>query len=182
MTQGWDKAQVQAAWGRACYEQVYPFVLVGAANTSGQVLCFRGEPIYPMYHYANAGVSRTHGSLPYLQSVSCPKDHLAPGAYKTIALPKEAGVLVELWQTDQQGYCEEIALGDIHEPAESFSRDHDLPSVYYTLEEGKEAYLVTALGRGSGYGLSQWTALQMALEGKNAGEILGYFYKGCEVP
>jgi stage II sporulation protein D len=45
----------------------------------------------------------------------------------------------------------------------------------------KEAVTFEGKGYGHGVGLCQWSALQMAKEGRNYREILSYFYPGTEI-
>ena len=40
---------------------------------------------------------------------------------------------------------------------------------------------ITTTGKGHGLGMSQWTANEMAKEGKDYEEILKFFYEGTEL-
>ena len=61
-----------------------------------------------------------------------------------------------------------------------------LPSAFIVIETGKEKgnvveYTIIGGGYGHGVGMSQNAAKTMANMGMNAKEILGFFYRGCEI-
>ena len=61
-----------------------------------------------------------------------------------------------------------------------------LPSAYFVLDivkegEGVIGYSIFGGGYGHGVGMSQSGARVMAGEGKSFGEILTFFYPGCEL-
>jgi stage II sporulation protein D len=53
-----------------------------------------------------------------------------------------------------------------------------LPSTNFQLTREDDTILFTGKGYGHGVGLCQWSALQMARDGKNYREILSFFYPG----
>jgi len=56
-----------------------------------------------------------------------------------------------------------------------------LPSTNYQIKVNGTSITFEGKGYGHGVGLCQWSALQMAKEGKNYREILSYFYPGTEI-
>lgn len=61
-----------------------------------------------------------------------------------------------------------------------------LPSAFFTISTFKESgivvgYSLSGGGFGHGVGLSQNGAKNMALSGCTSGEILAFFYKGCDL-
>jgi stage II sporulation protein D len=54
----------------------------------------------------------------------------------------------------------------------------NLPSTNFQLIREDDSILFTGKGYGHGVGLCQWSALQMARDGKNYREILSFFYPG----
>ena len=57
----------------------------------------------------------------------------------------------------------------------------ELPSRHFSFQEQKGKLQITSGGIGHGVGMSQYTANQMAKEGKGYEEILQYFYEGAQL-
>ena len=55
-----------------------------------------------------------------------------------------------------------------------------LPSSSFSFYESPHGLKIATVGKGHGFGMSQWTAQEMAKDGKNYEEILQYFYEGTE--
>ena len=56
-----------------------------------------------------------------------------------------------------------------------------LPSTDFTVYVDGAVAVLEGKGYGHGVGLCQWTALEMALDGKDYKEILAHFYPGAEI-
>ncbi|GAB4407755.1 MAG: SpoIID/LytB domain-containing protein [Thermodesulfovibrionales bacterium] len=56
-----------------------------------------------------------------------------------------------------------------------------LPSTNFKMKMNGDSIIFEGKGYGHGVGLCQWSALQMAREGKNYREILSFFYPGTEI-
>ena len=56
-----------------------------------------------------------------------------------------------------------------------------LPSTNFTVSRENYDYIFSGKGYGHGIGLCQWSALEMAKEGKTYKEILNYFYPGTKL-
>ena len=56
-----------------------------------------------------------------------------------------------------------------------------LPSSSFSFYESPHGLKIATVGKGHGFGMSQWTAQEMAKDGKNYEEILQYFYEGTEL-
>jgi stage II sporulation protein D len=56
-----------------------------------------------------------------------------------------------------------------------------IPSTNFTVKRDEDSMIFEGKGYGHGVGLCQWSALQMALEGKNYKEILSFFYPGTTI-
>ncbi|NLA23361.1 MAG: hypothetical protein GX879_00175 [Bacteroidales bacterium] len=56
-----------------------------------------------------------------------------------------------------------------------------LPSAFFSMSLENNQINISGKGYGHGVGLSQESAMQMALEGKNYKDILSYFYTGVHV-
>lgn len=159
----------------------------------------------PLFHRASAGFTRqgdaAHG---YLQSVDSSWDMEAEG-YLTIVewdpeevvkLLKEAaetggkevqlteGQVMETIQLvgkDSAGYVNEIQIGAHIYTGDEVRLALGLPSAAFTLETHEEKIRAVCKGIGHGYGLSQYGANAMAKEGKNAREILNYYYQNIVI-
>ena len=53
-----------------------------------------------------------------------------------------------------------------------------LPSSDFTFYESPNGLKIATVGKGHGFGMSQWTAREMAEDGKTYEEILQYFFEG----
>ena len=56
-----------------------------------------------------------------------------------------------------------------------------LPSGFFILEKENNSYVLTGGGYGHGVGMSQYGANCLAAKGKNASEILSYYFPGTQV-
>ena len=63
---------------------------------------------------------------------------------------------------------------------EAFRKRYGLPSSCFFVENGKKEVRITTKGIGHGFGLSQSMADSLAKEGKDAKEILKYFFRNVE--
>lgn len=57
----------------------------------------------------------------------------------------------------------------------------ELPGTCFSIENSNGGFVVSCYGIGNGVGMSRYTAMLMAAEGKNYKEILDYFYKGTSI-
>ena len=82
----------------------------------------------------------------------------------------------EIKNTDSVGYVMEIEIGNMEFQGEQLKELLNLPSSCFTIQrlEGEIRFLCRGIGHGMG--ISQYTAEQMALEGKKYEEILQYFF------
>ncbi|MDD2978621.1 MAG: SpoIID/LytB domain-containing protein [Hespellia sp.] len=88
---------------------------------------------------------------------------------------------LEVVQTDSAGYALQIRVGRTTCSGEEFRQALGLASCNISFQERGEELQITTVGNGHGLGMSQWTANEMAKEGKSMQEILGYFFEGVEV-
>jgi stage II sporulation protein D len=176
-------------------------VAYAVAETSGEILTFNDKPIEAFYHSTCGG--RTENpedvfgkSYPYLKSVesNCEispywtwarrirltdiekalnlsgikeisiKSYTSTNRVKQLDITNESGITT-INATDFRK-----ALGWSILPSTNFKMALDGDSILF---EGK--------GYGHGVGLCQWSALQMAREGKNYKEILSFFYPGTMI-
>lgn len=185
-----EKGQVE----RETYLTMAELERMGAADkflraqreTKGEVLLWEEKPALASFHAISAGKTRSGSEVfqseeyPYLQAKVCPSDEDAPGSTSTVQIDA-AWAQMEVTARDASGYVLQISLGDETLSGEEFRNLLGLPSANFEVRTlGQEVYLTTH-GVGHGLGMSQYTAQQLALNGKNYREILGYFYPGTEI-
>ena len=56
-----------------------------------------------------------------------------------------------------------------------------LPYSAFSLKDSEGKLKITTTGKGHGLGMSQWTANELAKEGKTYEEILQYFFEGTNL-
>ena len=91
------------------------------------------------------------------------------------------GTNMEVLTTDSAGYVMEVRCGEETVSGEEFRDTYHLTSACFTLQESDGQTRVTCTGIGHGLGMSQYTAQQLALEGKTYIEILQYFFPDLEI-
>lgn len=173
-----------------------------AAETKGQILKLNDEIKELPYHGLSQGKTRDGRevlgeSFAYIPSVETPKDIDSPlyveGCYFSLteleeriqkyypafALGEEA--VIEIKASDSAGYVMEIQLGNQEFQGEKLREILGLPSSCFTVQRLEEEVRFLCKGKGHGMGLSQYTAEQMALEGKGYEEILKYFFPEMQI-
>ena len=79
------------------------------------------------------------------------------------------------------GYVTSVRVGQETVNGEEFRQTYGLASSCFILQKYDGKLRITTRGVGHGLGLSQYTANEMAKEGKDAAEILQYFFEGTEI-
>ena len=174
-----------------------------AAETKGLILEYKGKPVYAPYFKSSSGYTReAKESLPgeehsYLTGVPCGKDYLACGYHTTVIYGKET--FEDLWKQlmklpkkeqkeedftcirDSAGYVLEMNYGGEWAVGEEIRYLYHLPSAdFRVFWEGREI-VFEVTGQGHGFGMSQFTANEMAKEGQDFLAILNYFFKETEL-
>jgi stage II sporulation protein D len=170
-------------------------------ETEGEILTYEGKPIEALYHSTSGG--RTENaeevfgrSYPYLKSVES-NCELSPYAVWERKIPKEEiekalglkgiqGITIHSYTAT--GRAKELLiqkeLGQTVMKATEFRKLlgwSRLPSTNFTLRGNGSGITFEGKGYGHGVGLCQWSALQMARDGKTYKEILSFFYPGTEI-
>lgn len=169
--------------------------------TKGEVLLYNGKPIEALYHSTCGGKTEESSevfgnSYPYLKPVAsvCP---LSPywTWEKTIPLAEiEKAVNIKGIKTmTTNSFTATNRVRDIQiesETGKSLIKATELrkllgwkrlPSTSFQMKKNDASILFEGKGYGHGVGLCQWSALQMAKEGKRYKEILSFFYPGTEI-
>lgn len=153
-------------------------------QTEGQVVMYENELALVPFHQLSNGKTRSGKEVlgsetyPYLQVVECPKDIGADEQMQTKVL-NLAGASIT--SSDSAGYVLEVKVGEETCNGESFRDTYELASSCFELQEFDGKTRATTRGVGHGLGLSQYTANEMAKEGKTFYEIIEYFFPGTEI-
>lgn len=87
----------------------------------------------------------------------------------------------EIISYDSAGYVSEMRIGDTVCTGDQFRDALSLASSAFSLKDAEGRLRITTTGKGHGLGMSQWTANEMAKEGKSYEEILQYFFEGTSL-
>lgn len=173
-----------------------------AANTRGKILVYQNEKKEIPYHPLSQGKTRSGEEIlgekfVYIPSVETPKDIDSPlyveGCYFSLKELEEkikksypafsitAEAEIEITKTDSAGYVMEIKIGNQIFQGERIKEVLDLPSSCFSVQSSQGEVRFLCKGIGHGMGMSQYTAHNLALEGKNYEQILGYFFPDMEI-
>ncbi len=154
--------------------------------TAGKILTWEDKPVLASYHAVSAGRTRdaqevlATADYPYLVSKVCPSDETAPDAQCVVQID-DAWSGMEIVERDSAGYVQKLRLQEEDLSGEEFRNLLGLPSANFEVREGTDGIFLTVHGVGHGLGMSQYTAQQMALTGKDYTQILSYFFPGTKL-
>ena len=173
-----------------------------AVHTEGEVLVFQKEKRELPYHPLSQGKTRSGEEIlgekfAYIPSVETPKDIDSPlyveGCYFSLkelekkikksypAFSITAETEIEITKTDSAGYVMDSQIGAQAFQGERIKELLDLPSSCFSVQSSQGEVRFLCKGIGHGMGMSQYTAHNLALEGKNYEQILGYFFPDMEI-
>ncbi len=170
-------------------------------ETAGEILTYEGKPIEALYHSTSGG--RTENaeevfgkSYPYLKSVET-NCELSPYWVWERKIPNEeiekdlniSGLKdITVLSYTSTGRVKELTVesetGSSVIKATEFRKLlgwSRLPSTNFSMKPNGNSITFEGKGYGHGVGLCQWSALQMARDGKNYKEILSFFYPGTKI-
>lgn len=194
-------AERAAHWKAEECEQAESVFLQAAVETEGQVMTCQKELAVGMYHQASAGRTRSlTEDYPYLHSVESTqdvqmKDYLTLVEYSIQALSGRLETLcgetlsesalrsgLQILKKDEGGYVDSLMVGTGTYTGDQVAECLGLPSSAFSLQWLDNGNLqMICRGAGHGYGMSQYGANCMALEGKTAAEILKYYFQNVAV-
>lgn len=167
-------------------------------NTEGEVLMYNGKLIEALYHSTCGGMTEDSEevfgkSYPYLKPVSTSCE-ISPYSIWERKIPAEeieralnVTGIVDLLIKSRTSTKRVKTLEVSHGAGTSDIKGNDmrkllgwsrLPSTKFEVRRENSTYVFEGRGYGHGVGLCQWSALQMAREGKTYMEILSFFYPG----
>jgi stage II sporulation protein D len=178
-----------------------PEVTRAVRETAGEVLTYGDKPIEALYH-STAGVMTEDaeevfgGSHPYLKPVQASCEQSPYWVWEKKIPLSELEKAVGVRGLRQMTVKTRTATGRVREVAfESEAGEKvikatelrkllgwsRLPSTDFTYTVNGDIVVFEGKGYGHGVGLCQWSALQMAKEGRTYREILSYFYTNTEL-
>ncbi len=168
-------------------------------DTKGEILTYEGSPIAAYYHSTSGGITEDPvevfgKSYPYLKPVET-NCELSPYYMWEKRIPVSdiekalntnglKDIFIDAYTDSNRVRNFKIITetGEFDIPGKDFRRNlgwDKLPSTMVTnLTRNGNNYIFEGKGFGHGVGMCQWTALEMAKEGKNYKEILSTFYPG----
>ena len=153
-------------------------------ETEDEVIMYQDKLALVPFHQVSNGKTRIGSEVlgsedyPYLKMKECPKDVEAHNQMESKFI-QVTGAKVETY--DSAGYALNVTIGEEKINGESFRETYGLASSCFELQVFEKNTRVVTKGVGHGLGLSQYTANEMAKEGKNYKEILQFFFEGTEV-
>lgn len=204
-----EKEEMEKKFGASEYENCYKKLRQAMEETENQVLLYQDAYAWVPFHQSSNGMTRSaqevlgQDTWPYLALRECPLDkeaedemQISTFEYKEVQTKcqsflvaveeKDAGKTYqfsdfEIVSYDSAGYVSELRIGDTVCTGDQFRDALSLASSAFSLKDAEGKLRITTTGKGHGLGMSQWTAQQMAKEGKTYEEILQYFFEGTVV-
>lgn len=183
------------------YDQNYKKYMRAVKDTQGKVLSHNGKLLVPYFHMASIGSTRNGREVlgndyGYLKSAVCEND-LQVDNYITIKTFNRTELceifkqyyshvkikenedftkIMQIKSRDDAGYVSKVEVGKQIVSGETFRSQFQLPSSSFQIKPWKDGVRMVCKGIGHGFGMSLFTANQLAKSGKNYEEILNYFF------
>lgn len=195
------KKELQSMWSKSLYARNYEILERAVSDTRGEVLTADEKLINAAYHAVSNGRTRTmtegmeQAGFGYLKSVSCQKDSESSDfLHIQCYTPKEivdklkeksldCGLQEEqIWEQfqvverDASDYVLKVQIGEQTVSGDTVREWLSLDSDCFYLSKKEKKIRIITKGLGHGFGLSQYTAAQMAAEGEAYQSILQYFF------
>lgn len=186
------------------YNEFLPKIEAAATFGLSHIITYEKEPIYAVYHSVNTGKTASPEiiwgrSFPYLKPVESPWDksyinyecsnemtteearRLLISHKSDIEIPADFGKWFSEINVNESGYVISLHLGKTLLSGGDMWRIFGLRSPAFEISYADNVFTFKTKGYGHGVGLSQYGANEMAKSGKNAEEILKYYYSGVEI-
>lgn len=191
-----SEEELQKKWG-SNYDKYISLIRSAVAETEGQYLTYKSEPIKPAYHALSSGITNSAedvwgGEVPWLVSVNSVADKLSPTCITTFEFSSDE--LINLLKhkeiktvsigdtvTSSSGYVKKINISGVDFNGEELRSLLSLRSGNFAVETKGDTYKFTCYGYGHGVGMSQYGANEMAKNGSSYEEILKHYYPGVEI-
>ncbi len=204
-----EAKDLEKKWGSKNYDKNYKKLKKAMDDTKNQVLYYNDAYAMTPFHQSSNGKTRSGqevfgtGDYPYLVVRECPQDkeaddemHVYTMDYKEVQSKCQAFLVAvdkekakntydfsdfEIQEYDSAGYVSKMRIGDTICTGEQFREALSLASSAFSLQDADGRLRITTMGTGHGVGMSQWTANQMAKEGKSWEEIVQKFFEGTNI-
>jgi stage II sporulation protein D len=173
-----------------------PATYAAVDSTAGQVLTYRNKIILSVFHACSGGHTENvedvwGNTLPYLRAVPDFDQNIQECNWVRSFSPAEisakfpeVGNVVKLIPESLSPYGSVKSLKIVGDKGEKILKGEEvrtalkLKSTRFTISNSNGAFIFKGLGFGHGLGMSQWGAYNLARQGANHLQILGYYYKG----
>ncbi|MBF0558326.1 MAG: SpoIID/LytB domain-containing protein [Nitrospirae bacterium] len=181
---------------------ISPNIVKAVEETKGQVLMYGGSPIVAFYHSTSVGMTEDPvdvfgKTFPYLKSVetNCKlspyylwvKRIPAAGIEKALDVPGLKDIVIDSYTASNRVRVFKLITetGEVEVSGYDFRKNmgwDELPSTMITdITKDGDIYIFDGKGYGHGVGMCQWSALEMAKDGKSYKDILSTFYPGAAI-
>ena len=194
------EAEAREKWGDNADEYIAK-IKKAVAETEGELICYKGEPITAFYHAISGGKTEDSKNvwgkeLPYLKSKlstgdTLAKNYLTEVTFTAEQLADKLSGEVKLSGEPQNyfGNSKRTEAGTVREinlcgeKLSGFKLQSllSLRSANFEVKYQEDKFVFTVKGAGHGVGMSQNGANFMANQGSGYKEILTYYYDGCEI-
>ncbi len=209
LTERYLSAEELEKKGGENYSIYYKKLRQAMEETEGQILYYQDTYAWVPFHKSSNGMTRSAQEVmgteefSYVAVRECPSDKEAKEEMQILEIPytevqakcqpflvaveeSEAGKTYgfsdfEILSYDSAGYVQELRIGETVCTGDQFRDALSLASSAFSLQDSGEELKITTMGNGHGLGLSQWTANEMAKQGKSYEEILQFFFEGTEL-
>lgn len=192
--------QMKQMWGEN-YVNLFGKLQTAVKDTEGQYILYDGSLIEPLFCYASAGKTRSHGEeYPYLRQAESPGDLLAEG-YRSLpifelwdftqrineipgaVMVREEELVdgIQIVERDGAGYVKQVLIGQKTYTGEEVQYALGLASPCYSFEWLDGKIRVICKGIGHGYGFAQFGANELEKEGKTYEELLRHYFQNIEI-
>ena len=204
--QAWDDPRERAAsvWPEEEREANLERIRQAVRETAGEVAVYRDRLIEAVYHSTCGGQTEAShavwsgGTVPYLQSISCPYCTHSPQyrqeieiSYEKLAASLAFEPALPVASNDDPplqviaetpgGRVGTLKVGDTLLEGKEVRRLLELPSTAFSWEPGENGLVFAARGHGHGVGLCQYGADGMAARDKSYRQIIAYYYPGTTI-
>lgn len=204
-----EEKDLEKKWKADDFDKNYARLKKAMDDTGNKVLFYKDTYAMVPFHQSSNGKTRSSlevlgsADYPYLAVKECPADkeaedemHVYNLEYSEIqskcqpflvavdkkhAKKKYSFSDFEIQEYDSAGYVSKLRIGDTICTGDQFRDALSLASSAFSIQDADGALRITTMGKGHGLGMSQWTANEMAKEGKSCEDILKNFFDGTNI-
>lgn len=195
-----EREEMQRILGTEEYYKRYDLLKSCVEETAFEVITYHGEVVSLPYHLVSAGNTREDPERAYLQSAASGAD-LQSERFLHISFMSKKQYLNKLKDAfpqyefsedtiadaaavkkrDSAGYALSMEVAGNGVSGDEFASLLSLHSACFSIKEVDGQIRIVTKGYGHGYGMSQFGANQMALDGSSYQDILNHYYQDIEI-